>query len=400
MVGQAVNFAVFQTKIGDCAILWSEKGIVGIRLPERDEAKARELIACHYPGAVETEAPRPIRRAVVSLQRHLSGQKADFSSIELVMDGVPAFHRRVYEAARSVKAGTTVTCGELAAMIGSPGAARAVGQALGRNPFPIVVPCHRVLAAGGIGGFSATGGTDIKRKMLTIEGVALSNRVTKNGAGSFGFSIARAIRHLRGADSELSALMAAFGPFKMELQPVTSTFEALAQAIVYQQLSPRAAATIHARFCALFGQPCEPSPEGVLALEESELRSCGLSGAKAAAIRDLACRTLNGEVPGLEEARELSDDELIKRLTTVRGVGIWTAEMFLMFCLGRPDVLPLGDLGLRRGFAAAFSGGRPPSTEQLEGRADAWRPYRTVACWYLWRAAEAGRPFASTSKPD
>ena len=204
------------------------------------------------------------------------------------------------------------------------------------------------------------------------------------------FDTRRAVRLLRAADPDLGALITSIGPFAMELQSAPDTFAALSEAIVHQQLSPKAAATIHRRFTTLLEHSGRGSqPERVLALAGEELREVGLSQAKMRAIRDLAERSLAGEVPTLEEAQAMRDEAVIERLTAVRGVGRWTAEMFLMFRLGRPDVLPLGDYGLRRGFAVAFTGGRVPDAEEVERRGEHWRPYRTVASWYLWRATEA-----------
>lgn len=201
------------------------------------------------------------------------------------------------------------------------------------------------------------------------------------------FDTKRACRHLKGADPQLGAIVAAVGPFDMQLQAAPSTFVALSEAITYQQLSPKAASTIYGRFCALFGTPL-PSPEEVLALQPGQLRQVGLSTAKARAIHELAERSVSGNLPTLDELHALPDSEVIERLSALRGVGTWTAEMFLMFRLGRPDVLPLGDYGLRRGFGLAFLQGRLPVPAEVQARAEAWRPYRTMASWYLWRVAE------------
>jgi 3-methyladenine DNA glycosylase/8-oxoguanine DNA glycosylase len=204
-----------------------------------------------------------------------------------------------------------------------------------------------------------------------------------------GFDAGPALAHLRHRDPELGRLIDAVGPFDLALSGDATTFAALAEAIVYQQLSPRAAATIFGRFCALFtgGGGC-PGPEQVLEASPEELRGCGLSGAKQRALADLARRTVDGEVPTLEEARGMEDEAIIERLTAVRGVGRWTAEMFLIFSLGRPDVLPADDYGLRRGFQAAFGTETLPTRAEMSERGTRWAPFRTVASWYLWRALE------------
>ncbi len=198
-----------------------------------------------------------------------------------------------------------------------------------------------------------------------------------------------AIKHLAAADPMLTRLIAAIGPFRMELLDTTSVFAALAQAIVYQQLNAKAAATILGRVRALFPDAAaELAPEHILGASEDALRSAGLSRNKRLALRDLAQRTAGGELPTLAEADGLDDETLVNRLTRVRGIGRWTVEMFLMFRLGRPDVLPLDDYGLRRGYAAAMGAPDLPSRGQLAELSLRWKPYRTVASWYLWRAAE------------
>ena len=165
------HFALFGTTIGACAILWGPAGVRGVMLPEPDEARTRARLLRRSPGAAEAEPPPQIRAAIDAMTALLAGEPADLSWIELDMAGMDPFHRRACEAAREIAPGRTVTYGQLAARLGEPGAAQAVGQAMGRNPFPIIVPCHRVLAAGGrTGGFSAPGGARTKLKMLEIEG--------------------------------------------------------------------------------------------------------------------------------------------------------------------------------------------------------------------------------------
>ncbi|MGH7789051.1 MAG: methylated-DNA--[protein]-cysteine S-methyltransferase, partial [Candidatus Binatia bacterium] len=309
----------------------------------------------------------------------------------LDMDEVSPFHRRVYEAARAIPPGQTRTYGELATALDAPGAARAVGQALGRNPFAIVVPCHRVLAAGGrMGGFSADGGIATKRRMLEIEGRRVAPQLALfDGDGTFGFDPAVAIAHLRAADAALARVIDAAGPFRMEIKRTTSLFGALAEAIVYQQLTGKAAATIYGRVCALFPRAhAGPTPQHILRASDEALRGAGLSRPKILALRDLARRAADGELPTLAEAHRMDDAEIVARLVAVRGIGRWTAEMLLMFRLGRPDVLPVDDYGVRKGFAAAFRKRALPAPADVEKRGARWKPYRTVASWYLWRAAE------------
>lgn len=168
--GMATGFALFATTIGHCGIAWHERGIVGCRLPGVDTEHTRAGLRSAFPDAAETEPPAEVRETVDAVVALLRGENADLSCAVLDLAGVPELYRRVYEVARTIPPGSTLTYGEVARQIGEPGAARAVGRALGANPFPPIVPCHRVLAAGGrAGGFSATGGTAAKVRMLAIE---------------------------------------------------------------------------------------------------------------------------------------------------------------------------------------------------------------------------------------
>ena len=200
----------------------------------------------------------------------------------------------------------------------------------------------------------------------------------------------RALAHLRASDPGLGRVIDRVGAFGLTLPDEPNSFAALAEAIVYQQLSPKAAGTIFGRFCALFpGAPACPSAEQVQAASEETLRGAGLSGAKQRALHDLAHRSVDGELPTLEEARGMDDEAIIERLVHVRGIGRWTAEMFLIFTLGRPDVLPADDYGLRRGFQVAFGTGEMPARDEVARHGARWAPFRTVASWYLWRALDA-----------
>jgi DNA-3-methyladenine glycosylase II len=197
-----------------------------------------------------------------------------------------------------------------------------------------------------------------------------------------------ACRHLSAADPRLAALIARAGPFTMRPEPTQSLFAALTESIVYQQLSGRAAETILGRVLALYRPRRFPRPQDVIETPAERLRGAGLSAAKTAALHDLAAKTLDGTVPAMARVRRLSDEEIIERLTAVRGVGRWTVEMLLLFRLGRPDVLPLGDLGVRKGFAKTFDRRVLKDPLVLSRRAERWRPYRSVASWYLWRALD------------
>ena len=203
----------------------------------------------------------------------------------------------------------------------------------------------------------------------------------------------RAVSALSAADPKLAQLIERHGPCGLRVDGAQKPFEALAESIVYQQLTGAVAATIYGRVVALYGGKRLPHPKTVLATEDQALRGAGLSRAKAAAIRDLAARTLDGTVPTLSRLRRLDDDAIVERLTQVRGIGRWTVEMLLIFRLGRPDILPATDYGVRKGFHHAFRTKELPTPAQVLKRGERWRPYRSVASWYLWRAADskAGR---------
>ncbi len=166
-------------------------------------------------------------------------------------------------------------------------------------------------------------------------------------------------------------------------------FDALAESIAYQQLSGKAAATIFGRVRGLYPKTKWLDPAKILATPDDALRSAGLSRAKTAAIKDLAAKTIDGTVPSGHALLRMSDDEIIARLTQVRGIGRWTVEMLLLFDLGRPDVWPVDDYGVRKGFAKTFGRRKLPTPKQLIKSGEKWRPYRSVAAWYFWRALEA-----------
>lgn len=168
-----IGIALFATAIGPCAIAWGDNGICGVQLPESTESLTRSRLSRHHPGAVIAAPPREVQRAIDRIIKLVAGEADDLRDIDVDLAGVPEFNRRVYDLARSVGPGQTTTYGEIATQLGSPRAAREVGQALGRNPVPLIVPCHRVLAAGGkVGGFSAQGGVTTKLLLLGVEGAA------------------------------------------------------------------------------------------------------------------------------------------------------------------------------------------------------------------------------------
>jgi len=200
--------------------------------------------------------------------------------------------------------------------------------------------------------------------------------------------VVEATARMVGAAPEFAPIVVAAGPCEIRRgRPRQSHFAELVRAICFQQLAGAAARTIHGRVVAALAG--DPTPERVLALPESELRAAGLSGSKTASVRDLATRVLAGEVE-LDRVARLSDAEVVRELTLVRGIGRWTAEMFLMFQLGRLDVWPTGDLGVRQGYGLAYDLPTPTPAE-LELAGTRFRPWRSVVAWYCWRAVEGSR---------
>jgi DNA-3-methyladenine glycosylase II len=199
-----------------------------------------------------------------------------------------------------------------------------------------------------------------------------------------------ALRHLR-RDKPFAALIRRVGPPRLAIQRRRSPYEALMRAIAHQQLHGRAAQAILARFDALYPGPGFPAPELVLASPELELRACGFSGSKIAAMRAICAATLDGTVPTRRASARLSDEELIERLTSIRGVGRWTVEMLLIFTLGRADVLPVDDFGVRDGYRVLYGLDVQPKPKALAELGAAWSPFRSVAAWYLWRASDEGK---------
>lgn len=215
--------------------------------------------------------------------------------------------------------------------------------------------------------------------------------------------------YLAKTDPRFADLIARAKPFAPRPSVLVRPFDALAESIAYQQLSGKAAATIWGRVRALYPKRKWLDPKQVLATPDETLRRCGLSGSKTAAIKDLAAKTLDGTVPSAPTLARMSEDEIIARLTAVRGIGRWTVEMLLLFELGRLDVWPATDLGVQKGYARIFGKKKLPKPKDFERIGEKWRPYRSVAAWYFWRALDvpevvsAGRSLAKlgrSTKPN
>src|SRR5437764_1120397 len=200
--------------------------------------------------------------------------------------------------------------------------------------------------------------------------------------------------HLASTDPRMAALIARSTRYNVKTGGPLRPFDALAESIAYQQLSGKAAATIWGRVRALYGKRKWLDPAAVLATPDEKLRAAGLSGSKTAALKDLAAKTLDGTVPGRRQLLQMTDEEIIERLTKVRGIGRWTVEMLLLFDLGRLDVWPVADYGVQKGFAKTFGRRKLPTPKQFQKIGEKWRPYRSVAAWYFWRALDV--PKAAT----
>jgi DNA-3-methyladenine glycosylase II len=211
---------------------------------------------------------------------------------------------------------------------------------------------------------------------------------TRRRGIQLGFDPKEATQVLSKSDKKLGKLIERVGPFRRERRGKLDPFQNLIQSIIYQQLSGKAASTIHGRVLALF--PGDPglTPDRLLKLPDTRLREAGMSRAKIASVQDLARKTLEGVVPSASKLRRMEDEEIISCLTVVRGIGEWTVQMMLMFYLGRPDVMPAGDLGVRKGFQLTYGLDDLPEPAALKAHGEKWRPYRSVASWYMWRALE------------
>jgi DNA-3-methyladenine glycosylase II len=219
------------------------------------------------------------------------------------------------------------------------------------------------------------------------------------------FDAVEAVEHLKASDAKLGALIERAGPFTLRLAPAPSPFESLVESILYQQLNGKAAATIHRRVREYYHG--DPAPQHLLDTPDEVLRAAGVSGNKARALKDLAARTLDGTVPTHAAIRKMTDAEIIERLTQVRGIGPWTVEMLLIFRMGRPDVFPVSDYGVRKGFALTFlrlpktralAAEDLPKPEVLLKRGKRWAPFRSVASWYLWRACDLAKNTAPAGR--
>ena len=370
---------VFSTAIGPVGLTWTSKGICRAVLGEASEEHTYGVLERLSPGAPKVcKAPPAVARVLRRIQRHLQGKPDALADIPVDLSGVSSFSRQVLSALREVAPGQVMTYGALAAKAGRSGASRAVGRIMGANPVPILVPCHRCMGSdGSLTGFSSAGGTRLKARLLFLEGY---ERNAEHAAG---------IRHLRARDRTMRRLIELVGPYEAIPDKAEPAYDTLVKAIIHQQLSVKAGQTIARRVRELTPGPRFPGPEEVPRLRDDELRGAGLSTQKVSYVRDLATRVADGRLD-LKSLRRMDDEEAIAALTTVRGIGRWSAQMHLLFHLGRLDVLAVDDLGLRNAAGKAYGLGESATAAQLTELGEGWRPYRSMASWYLWQGMDAG----------
>jgi O-6-methylguanine DNA methyltransferase len=370
---------VFATAIGPVGLAWTRRGVCRLEVGHSDAAGTMAALEAACPGlAVVRKLPAEIAATRDRIKGLLRGKNDDLRDIPVDLSGCSDFSRQVLRALRKVKPGTVVTYGELAAKAGRPQAARAVGRIMGANPVPLIVPCHRCLGAdGSLAGFSAAGGTALKARILFIEGY---ERHPEH---------ARGIRHLQKADPKIRRVIAKVGPYLAAPDKPRPPYDTLVTAIVHQQLSVKAGQTIAGRVRDLTPGPHYPSPAEMMEFPPETLRGCGLSHAKEGFVRDLAARVGDGRLK-LATLKRMTDDEVIAELTKVKGIGVWSAHMHLIFHLGRLDVLPVGDLGLRMAAAKLYDLEEYATPEELTEIAAPWRPYRSMGSYYLWRGLDSG----------
>jgi O-6-methylguanine DNA methyltransferase len=357
----------FDTKVGPVGFAWTPKGVN--RVVFGDAAAALE-------GAKRPAGPAGA--VAKRIKAHLRGDLDPFGDVPVDLRGLSDTTVKVLRTLRRVGPGRVVTYGELAAKSGLPGAARAVGRIMGANPVPLIVPCHRCVGAdGSLTGFSAAGGTHLKAWLLHIEGY---ERDPEHAAG---------LRHLKRVDGRIGGIIARVGPYQAVPDRPAPHWETLVTAIVHQQLSVKAGQTIAGRVRALTPGPRYPEPAEMAGLDPRDLRACGLSNAKVAYVQDLAARVHDGRLHLAALSRK-ADAAVVAELTKVKGIGEWSAHMYLIFRLGRLDVLATGDLGLKMAAGRLYGLGRHATAAELTEIAEPWRPYRSIGSWYLWRALDGG----------
>lgn len=379
------GFTVFPTSIGQCAVAWSHEGISATQLPERTPAATAARIRRQTnTQAVDSRAlPGFVDEAIDRIQAVVGGATDDdLATLRIDCEGLSAFTTDVLQVVRSIQPGATMTYGDIARRVGRPDGARAVGAAMGSNRLPIIVPCHRVVAASGrIGGFSAAAGPELKIRMLHTEKKAAHHSDPP-------FDTHEAANYLAGQDPALAEIIKRVGPPGLRPRTATTLYADLIEAVLHQQLSTHVGAILFARLCAEMSQPLDgPTPSGVLQLDDNTLSNIGLSGAKIRAMRSLTERTFSGRLPSDDDLETMTDEEIIESVTAVWGIGQWTARTLLILRLCRPDVFCADDLAIRNVMDRTHRDRLSGQAITYMDIAEQWRPHRSLACWYLWQCA-------------
>ena len=366
----------FSTRQFPITFTYGDRGIHTVRLHSTRSTSVLDAQAAH----------RRVSGLVPRMRAHLDGGTEEFLDIELDWSGIPRFALQVYQELRRSFPGKTMTYGELATRCGRPGAARAVARATATNRLPIFVPCHRVVGANGrLTGFSGGDGLKTKCQLLWAEGA----RPVVAAGDAFGGSLNEdrvyeiAVHSLRSRDRHFAVMFDQAGMSRPPEPAGGDGFAALVEVVCYQQLAGKAAATIFGNVQRALGGAVTPA--GALAAGEKGLRPAGLSGAKTAAVLALARAVESGSLD-LCALPALPYDSLLEALTAVKGIGPWSAQMYAIFRLGHPDVFAPGDLGIRKAVTLLAGSSDLLSVDRVEKFGRRWRPFRTVATWYLWRS--------------
>ena len=375
-------WAIFPVANAFCGIAWCERGVTHFLLPEITTARMqKELQLVTAQREPAQKMPAWIARLIRQIAAHLKGKAQDFSAIPVFIEKATPFMRAVYDAARRIPAGEVVSYAELARRIKKPGAVRAVGTALGKNPVPLIIPCHRIIAASGkLGGFSAQGGLDAKKMLLHCEGVSVEKPQLMASAAQWRAGVRFLLQ-----DKQFRQLHKQVGEFAFQPQHNAEPLDVFIQAIVSQQLSTKVATTIFERVNQLVSKRGKPCAKTLLSLPDATLRGAGLSGMKVAYLKDLAQHALRGELPSLAEAKAMSDEQLVRCFTAIKGIGRWSVEMYLIFDLGRADIFPVDDYGIRKAIMQLHNLAELPPAKAMAQYGEAWKPYRSIASLYLWR---------------
>lgn len=374
-----IGLHVFDTIMGPVGFCWTPQGINQLELGAATQDTLIASLQRRAPAASRLRPVPNVAKEVASrIKAHLKGKPEAFTDIPVDLSQSSEFSRKILRALRRVKPGQVVTYGALAKKCARPSAARAVGRIMGANPVPLIIPCHRCVGASGkLTGFSATGGVALKARLLHSEGYI---RNAEHEAG---------LVHLKKNDKKLARIIRIIGPYQALSEEKRPAYDTLVRAITHQQLSLKAGETIAGRVRDLTPGKNFPTPQEMLVLDPLKLRGCGLSNAKTSYVRDLAARVADGRL-NLSKLRFLSDEDVIEKLTEVRGIGVWSAHMHLIFYLGRLDILPTGDLGVRMGAAKTYGLDEYATPAELTQIAEKWRPYRSLGSWYMWQALDSG----------